>query len=193
MNPDTALWAASQPRTNLPWLKAIPRSSRSNQVQRFGILMMRLLTSGATTQKRLTRGELGAQPGGDRDGNRNGSQFPAAPIPQTRRPGERATKPCATNSSHPNSGVEIFVPGLGLLSEQNPLADRPISFERSPRIFHFQISQGRRELLPTVQVMSGAAHCYITNLRKWFATPNGKASIFPAANGLHFDLATKTK
>jgi len=29
------------------------------------------------------------------------------------------------------------VPGLGLLSEQNPLADRPISFERSPRIFVF--------------------------------------------------------
>jgi hypothetical protein len=30
---------------------------------------------------------------------------------------------------------EIIEPGLGLLSEQNPLADRPISFERSPRIF----------------------------------------------------------
>jgi hypothetical protein len=41
---------------------------------------------------------------------------------------------CATNSSHPNSGVEIFEPGLGLLLEQNPLAGRPISFERSPRI-----------------------------------------------------------
>jgi hypothetical protein len=33
----------------------------------------------------------------------------------------------ATNSSYPNTGIEIFVPGLGLLSEQNPLADRPIS------------------------------------------------------------------
>jgi hypothetical protein len=43
----------------------------------------------------------------------------------------------ATNSSHPNTGVEIIVPGLGLLLEQNPLADRPISFERSPRIFIF--------------------------------------------------------
>ena len=41
----------------------------------------------------------------------------------------------ATNNSHPNTGVEIFVRGLGLLSEQNPLADRPISFERSPRVF----------------------------------------------------------
>ena len=29
------------------------------------------------------------------------------------------------------------MPGLGLLSEQNPLADRPISFERSSRIFLF--------------------------------------------------------
>jgi hypothetical protein len=28
---------------------------------------------------------------------------------------------CATNSSHPNSGVEIFEPGLGLLTEQDPL------------------------------------------------------------------------
>jgi hypothetical protein len=50
-------------------------------------------------------------------------------------------KSCATNSPYPNSGVEIFVPGLGLLSEQNPLADRPISFGRSPRIFHFEIGQ----------------------------------------------------
>ncbi len=33
----------------------------------------------------------------------------------------------ATNSSYPNTGFEIFVPGLGLLLEQNPLADRPIS------------------------------------------------------------------
>ncbi len=32
-----------------------------------------------------------------------------------------ATKRCAANSSHPNSGVEIIVPGLGLLSEQDPL------------------------------------------------------------------------
>jgi hypothetical protein len=48
---------------------------------------------------------------------------------------------CATNSSHPNTGVEIFEPGLGLLIEQKPLADRPISFERSPRIFIFQIGQ----------------------------------------------------
>ena len=34
---------------------------------------------------------------------------------------------CATNSSDPNTGVEIIVPGLGLLLEQYPLADRPIS------------------------------------------------------------------
>ena len=44
---------------------------------------------------------------------------------------------CATNSSHPNTGIEIFEPGLGLLLEQNPLADRPISFGRSLRIFIF--------------------------------------------------------
>ena len=43
----------------------------------------------------------------------------------------------ATNSSHPNTGVEILEPGLGLLLEQNPLADRPISIERSLRIFIF--------------------------------------------------------
>jgi hypothetical protein len=36
-------------------------------------------------------------------------------------------KLCATNSSDPNTGVEIIVPGLGLLFEQYPLADRPIS------------------------------------------------------------------
>src|ERR1051325_9615861 len=31
------------------------------------------------------------------------------------------------SSSHPHTGVEIFVPGLGLLFEQYPLADRSIS------------------------------------------------------------------
>jgi hypothetical protein len=42
---------------------------------------------------------------------------------------------CATNSSHPNTGFEIFVPGLGLLLEQYPLADRPISLSARRALF----------------------------------------------------------
>jgi hypothetical protein len=57
--------------------------------------------------------------------------------------GNHAIKKRATNSSHPNTGVEIFVPGLGLLYEQIPLwiGQSPLSVRR---VFSF-FSQG----LPT--------------------------------------------
>ena len=73
---------------------------------------------------------------------------------------------CATNSSHPNTGFEILVPGLGLLSEQNPLADRPISFERSPRIFIFCNGSGSRDSHPD-RLLHGERCCgYATVLSK---------------------------
>ncbi len=42
---------------------------------------------------------------------------------------------CAANSFHPNTGIEILVPGLGLLNEQYPLADRPISLSARRALF----------------------------------------------------------
>ncbi len=41
----------------------------------------------------------------------------------------------AANSFHPNTGIEILVPGLGLLNEQYPLADRPISLSARRALF----------------------------------------------------------
>jgi len=46
----------------------------------------------------------------------------------------------ATNSSAPNTGVEIKVPGLGMLLQQDPLADRPISLSARRALFVFDNS-----------------------------------------------------
>ena len=46
---------------------------------------------------------------------------------QLPRPRFAPCLPCAANSSHPNTGVEIFDPGRGLLIEQNSFTGAPIS------------------------------------------------------------------
>jgi hypothetical protein len=69
---------------------------------------------------------------------------------------------CATNSSYPNTGVEIFEPGLGLL------------LERSPRIFIFQIGQEAGICTRTVSFTGRDAARYTTILNK--AGPPSRSS-----------------
>jgi hypothetical protein len=69
---------------------------------------------------------------------------------------------CATNSSDPNTGVEIIVPGLGLLFEQNPLADRPISLS-ARRAFSFW--SGSRDSHPDRPLHGRRCCCYTTILQ----------------------------
>src|ERR1017187_3988709 len=46
---------------------------------------------------------------------------------------------CATNSSHPNTGVEIFEPGRGLLLEQDSALRKRQSYLSARRVFSFSL------------------------------------------------------
>ena len=71
---------------------------------------------------------------------------------------------CATNSSYPNTGFEIFVPGRGLLSEQySAFAETPISFERSSRVFFFHWFGIRANQLRPVEIGVTNRICTGTN------------------------------
>lgn len=61
--------------------------------------------------------------------------------------------------------VEIFVPGLGMLTEQNPLADRPISLS-ARRAFLFPMWSGSRDSHPDRRAHNAKCCCYTTILMK---------------------------